>query len=313
MKFRLFSILTLSVTLAFGQTKKMSLQECVEYALENNLTIEQFELDLESAELGELEGLGQFLPRLNGSMGVNESKGFGIDPRTNTANPSLVVLQGNLNLSVGYTLFDGLRNNRRAQRAEINTISNQYRLANLKDDIRLSVANAYLNVISSKESLKVAKAQFAVTEQDLKRTRELVELGVVPQGDLLEIEATAANQEQSIVNAEARVILSRINLAQLLQITDYENFDIADESFDVPSSTILDKSPKQIFTKAMSFRNDIKLAETNVVLSEQDLKISKGAALPTLNAFMNYNTFASDRFQIDDTGNIVRPDLIAQL
>ncbi|MBL6610885.1 MAG: TolC family protein [Flavobacteriaceae bacterium] len=313
MKFRLFSILTLSVTLAFGQTKKMSLQECVEYALENNLTIEQFELDLESAELGELEGLGQFLPRLNGSMGVNESKGFGIDPRTNTANPSLVVLQGNLNLSVGYTLFDGLRNLRRAQRAEMNTISNQYRLANLKDDIRLRVANAYLNVISSKESLKVAQAQYGVTEQDMNRIKELVELGVVPTGDLLEIEATAANQEQAVVNAEARVILARINLAQLLQITDYENFDIADEAFDVPSSTILDKSPKQIFTKAMSFRNDIKLAETSVVLSEQDLKIAKGAALPTLNAFMNYNTFASDRFQIDDTGNLVRPDLIAQL
>ena len=313
MKFRLFSILTLSVTLAFGQTKKMSLQECVEYALENNLTIEQFELDLESAELGELEGLGQFLPRLNGSMGVNESKGFGIDPRTNTANPSLVVLQGNLNLSVGYTLFDGLRNLRRAQRAEMNTISNQYRLANLKDDIRLRVANAYLNVISSKESLKVAQAQYGVTEQDMNRIKELVELGVVPTGDLLEIEATAANQEQAVVNAEARVILARINLAQLLQITDYENFDIADEAFNVPSSTILDKSPKQIFTKAMSFRNDIKLAETSVVLSEQDLKIAKGAALPTLNAFMNYNTFASDRFQIDNTGNLVRPDLIAQL
>ena len=313
MKFRLLSLLALISALSFAQTKRMTLQECVEYALENNITIEQFELDLESAELGELEGLGQFLPRLNGSMGLNESKGFGIDPRTNAANPSLVVLQGNFNLSVGYTLFDGLRNIRRAQRAEINTISNQYRLANLKDDIRLSVANAYLNVISSKESLKVAQAQFAVTEQDLKRTRELVELGVVPNGDLLEIEATAANQEQSIVNAEARVILSRINLAQLLQITDYENFDIADESFDVPSSTILDKSPKQIFTKAMSFRNDIKLAETNVILSEQDLKIAKGAALPTLNAFMNYNTFASDRFQLDDTGNLVRPDLIAQL
>ena len=313
MKFRLFSILTLSVTLAFGQTKKTSLQECVEYALENNLTIEQFELDLESAELGELEGLGQFLPRLNGSMGVNESKGFGIDPRTNTANPSLVVLQGNLNLSVGYTLFDGLRNLRIAQRAEMNTISNQYRLANLKDDIRLRVANAYLNVISSKESLKVAQAQYGVTEQDMNRIKELVELGVVPTGDLLEIEATAANQEQAVVNAEARLILARINLAQLLQITDYENFDIADEAFDVPSSTILDKSPKQIFTKAMSFRNDIKLAETSVVLSEQDLKIAKGAALPTLNAFMNYNTFASDRFQIDDTGNLVRPDLIAQL
>ncbi|MFM1808695.1 MAG: hypothetical protein RLZZ242_1420 [Bacteroidota bacterium] len=313
MKFQLFSILLFSASIALGQSKKMSLQECVEYALENNLTIEQFELDLESAELGELEGLGQFLPRLNGSMGVNESKGFGIDPRTNTANPSLVVLQGNFNLSVGYTIFDGLRNIRRAQRAEINTISNQYRLANLKDDIRLSVANAYLSVISSKESLKVAKAQFGVTEQDRMRIKELVELGVVPTGDLLEIEATAANQEQAVVNAEARVILARINLAQLLQITDYENFDIADEEFEVPSSTILEKSPKQIFTKAMSFRNDIKLAETSVVLSEQDLKIAKGAALPTLNAFMNYNTFASDRFQLDQSGNLVRPDLIAQL
>lgn len=313
MKFQLFSILLFSASIALGQSKKMSLQECVEYALENNLTIEQFELDLESAELGELEGLGQFLPRLNGSMGVNESKGFGIDPRTNTANPSLVVLQGNFNLSVGYTIFDGLRNIRRAQRAEINTISNQYRLANLKDDIRLRVANAYLSVISSKESLKVAKAQFGVTEQDRMRIKELVELGVVPTGDLLEIEATAANQEQAVVNAEARVILARINLAQLLQITDYENFDIADEEFEVPTSTILEKSPKQIFTKAMSFRNDIKLAETSVVLSEQDLKIAKGAALPTLNAFMNYNTFASDRFQLDQSGNLVRPDLIAQL
>jgi outer membrane protein len=100
----------------------------------------------------------------------------------------------------------------------------------------------------------------------------------------------------------------------LLQITDYENFDIADEAFDVPSSTILDKSPKQIFTKAMSFRNDIKLAETNVVLIRARFEDCKGScALPTLNAFMNYNTFASDRFQIDDTGNLVRPDLIAQL
>ena len=196
----------------------------------------------------------------------------------------------------------------------MNTISNQYRLANLKDDIRLRVANAYLNIISSKESLKVAQAQYGVTEQDLNRIKQLVDLGVIPNGDLLEIEATAANQEQVIVNSEARVILARINLAQLLQITDYENFDIVDETFDVPSSTILEKSPKQIFTKAMSFRNDIKLVETSVVLSEQDLKIAKGAALPTLNAFMNYNTFASDRFQIDQsTGNLVRPDLIAQL
>ncbi|MDA0844043.1 MAG: TolC family protein [Bacteroidetes bacterium] len=316
-------VFSLTVVTISAQTRTMSLAECVEYALENNLTVAQFELDLESAELGNLDALGQFLPRLNGSLGVNESKGLILDPQTQT-NVAGNILSGSISLSAGYTIFDGLRNIKRAQRAQINTIANQYRLANLQDDIRLRVANAYLSVISSKESLRVAQAQFDVTEQDLKRTRELVSLGVVPEGDLLEIEATAANQEQAIVNAEARVILSRITLAQLLQITDYENFDIADESFEVPSSDILEKTPRQIFTKALSFRNDIKLSEANVTLSEQDFGIAKGAALPTVNAFLNYNTFASDRFSIrpnlnqdpndpTDDFNLVRPDFVAQL
>ena len=316
-------VFSLTVVTISAQTRTMSLAECVEYALENNLTVAQFELDLESAELGNLDALWQFLPRLNGSLGVNESKGLILDPQTQT-NVAGNILSGSISLSAGYTIFDGLRNIKRAQRAQINTIANQYRLANLQDDIRLRVANAYLSVISSKESLRVAQAQFDVTEQDLKRTRELVSLGVVPEGDLLEIEATAANQEQAIVNAEARVILSRITLAQLLQITDYENFDIADESFEVPSSDILEKTPRQIFTKALSFRNDIKLSEANVTVSEQDLGIAKGAALPTVNAFLNYNTFASDRFSIrpnpnqdpndpTDDFNLVRPDFVAQL
>ena len=316
-------VFSLTVVTISAQTRTMSLAECVEYALENNLTVAQFELDLESAELGNLDALGQFLPRLNGSLGVNESKGLILDPQTQT-NVAGNILSGSISLSAGYTIFDGLRNIKRAQRAQINTIANQYRLANLQDDIRLRVANAYLSVISSKESLRVAQAQFDVTEQDLKRTRELVSLGVVPEGDLLEIEATAANQEQAIVNAEARVILSRITLAQLLQITDYENFDIADESFEVPSSDILEKTPRQIFTKALSFRNDIKLSEANVTVSEQDLGIAKGAALPKVNAFLNYNTFASDRFSIrpnpnqdpndpTDDFNLVRPDFVAQL
>jgi len=124
--------------------------------------------------------------------------------------------------SSNITLFDGLRNIHTLNRAKLNAIASQYRLDDLKDDISLNVANSYLQVLSNKESLKVSRAQYAVTEQDLKRTKELVESGVVPRGDLLQIEATAANQEQQIVNGESLVLLSRISLAQLLQITDYE-------------------------------------------------------------------------------------------
>src|SRR5690606_21590764 len=135
----------------------------------------------------------------------------------------------------------------------------------------LAVANAYLQVVSNKESLKVFHSQYAVTIQDLARTKELVDAGVVPSGDLLEIEATAANQEQQIVNGENQVLITRINLAQLLQISDYENFDIAEEEFDIPPSNILDNSAKTIFDKALTFRKDIKFSQSNVELALKDL------------------------------------------
>ena len=276
-----------------AQTKKWTLVECVEYAIQNNITVEQFELDLENARIDKSDALGNFLPNLSGSATVSERSGLVVDPQTNIIT-SATILNVSPSLTSNMTIFDGLRNVHRASRAKLNEIANQYRLEDLKDDIRLNVANAYLQVLSNKEALKVAKAQYKVTEQDLLRTKELVESGVVPRGDLLEIEATAANQEQQIVNNEALVLISRINLAQLLLITDYENFDIADESFDVPISNILDNTPKVIFDKALSFRNDIKLSESNVELAEKDLQIARGAQWPTISAFMNYSSFYTE-------------------
>jgi len=129
-----------------------------------------------------------------------------------------------------------------------------------------------------------------------------VESGVSPRGDLLEIEATAANLEQQIVNTQNNVIISRINLAQLLQLTDYENFDIADEEFDVPPAEILNNSPKEIYEKALTFRNDVQFSETNVDLARKDLEIARGALYPTLAAFLNYNTRYSDQTRDPITG-----------
>ena len=277
MKYKLTLLLIIGALFAMnGQMKKWTLEECVTYAVDNNLTIEQFELDLENVKIDKSDALGAFMPNLNANAGVSERSGLVVDPNSNS-NVSGSIFSFSPGLSSNVTLFDGLRNIKRIQRAEINAIANQYRLDDLKDDIRLNVANAYLQVLSNKEALKVAKAQYAVTEQDLKRTKELVESGVSPRGDLLEIEATAANQEHQVVNGESLVLISRVNLAQLLQITDYENFDIADESFDVPPSDILNNSAKTIFDKALTFRNDIKLSESGVELAKKDVEIAKGA------------------------------------
>ncbi len=314
MKNTLTTLLLLSVVLVSNaQMRKWTLQECVEYAVEHNLTIEQFELDLENAKIDKSDALGNLLPSLNGSTSASSNTGFSINP-TNNLPTNSTAFNVNASVSSNVTLFDGLRNVYQMNRAKMNAIANQYRLDNLKDDIRLNVANAYLQVLSGKEQLKTFRAQYAVTEQDLKRTKELVESGVLPKGDLLEIEATAANQEQQIVNGESNVLIARVNLAQLLQITDYENFDIAEEEFDIPPSDILKNSPKVIFDKALGFRNDIKFSESNVELAKEDLKIAKGAYLPTLGAFFQYGTRYSDVTQIPDgNGGVYTPGFTDQL
>ena len=183
-------LLLFAVTLTSAQVRQWTLLECVEYAVENNLTVEQFELDLENAKIDKSDALGNMLPSLNGSTSVSSNTGFSINP-TNNLPTNSTANNMNIGVSSNVTLFDGLRNIHQLNRAKMNAIANQYRLDNLKDDIRLNVANAYLQVLSNKEQLKTFKAQYAVTEQDLKRTKELVESGVVPRGDLLEIEATA--------------------------------------------------------------------------------------------------------------------------
>ncbi|MCX2719054.1 TolC family protein [Lentiprolixibacter aurantiacus] len=305
MKYKLTLLLLVFGMISLSaQLKKWTLEECVTYAVENNLSIEQFRLDLENAKIDKSDAIGNLLPTLNGQLSAQSSTGLSFNPANNEpVNITQNSASGSLTSFV--TLFDGLRNYNQIQRAKLNAIASQYRLDNLVDDIRLNVALNYLSVLSNKESLKVFEAQYAVTEQDLKRTQELVESGVLPRGDLLEIEATAANQEQQIINARNQVLISRINLAQLLQITDYENFDIADEEFEVPPSDILNNSAKSIFAKALSFRNDIKFSESNVALAEKDLQIAKGAALPTLGAFINYNTRYSDQFFDPFTGDLI--------
>lgn len=277
----------------FGQAqKKWTLKECVEYALENNIAVKQSELDVEGAEIDKLTALGNFLPTLNANAGVQENTGLSFNPTTNQAETQ-TFLSANGSINIGYNLFDGLRNFRQAQRAKINQLATQYRLSQMKDDISLTVANTYLQVILNKANLEVLKTQNEVTQTQIKQTEELVEAGVLPQGDLLEVQATNANEKQSIVAAENQVQISLLSLAQLLLIKDYKNFDIQEEGYGIVNS-LGEKSVEEIIAGAKENRNEIRIAEQNVELAKKDVQIAQGAYLPTLSAFFGYNTRFAD-------------------
>lgn len=294
MKFKIIVVATLAMAFGQAQEKKLwTLEECVRYAEEHNLTIQQAELDLENAKIDKSDAIGEFIPSLNAQASASSSTGYSIDPTTNSfVNQKFFNVTPSISSSL--ILFNGLQNFHRLNRAKLYALSVKYQSEDIRDDIRLAVANAYLQILSNRETKNVLEAQYRSTQQDLERTNELVNNGVLPKGDLLEIEATAANQEQQIVAAKNNVLISRISLAQLLQITDYENFDVADQGYVIPDDAIMDVPLHEIYAKATTFMSSVKLAQANVEVAEKDLDIAKGARYPTLSAFFQYNTRYSD-------------------
>lgn len=297
---------------SFSQTKKWTLKQCVEHALENNISIKQSELDITAADADRLAATGNLLPSLNAGASVSENTGLSFNPVTNNAE-STTFLSASGNINVGYTLFDGLRNIRQLQRAKMSQLASTYRLDKMKDDISLFVANSYLQVLTNKANLDVVKAQNEVTQEQIDRTNQLVDAGVLPKGDLLEIKATDAAEKQQIAVAENTVKISLISLAQLLAIRDYEIFDIEDEGYDIVDDGISQKNVDEIIEAAKENRSEIKIANANLGLAEKDLQIAKGSYYPTVSAFFGYNTRYTDATsfqQIADPDNPFRTEQI---
>ena len=282
-----------------GQT--LTLQECVELALEKNITIKQSELDIANAELDKSNAFGNFLPNINAQ--TSHSWNIGLNQNITTGLLENLTTQfSSLGVNMGVDIYNGLQNVKRLHRANLAIIAQQYNLADITDDTALLVANSYLQVMFNREQLGVQESQLVVSLKELERTRILIEAGVLTTGDVFELEATIASQQQAVVQAQNNLRLTKINLAQLLLITDYENFDIAVEAFDVPFPQILDETPKAIFEKALSDRNDIKLSLTNLEISKTDIEIAKTSLQPSLSAFYSYSTRISYSDRLTGTG-----------
>ena len=288
----LLLVLALLSSITYAQNKQWTLQECIRHALENNISIKQSELDLESVEADKLQAVGNFIPSLNLNASVSENTGLSFNPVTNNAQTT-TFLSATGRVTVGYTLFDGLRNVRQLQRAKIQQLASEYQLDKMKDDISLLVANSYLEVLLNKANLASVTAQNAVTLEQIERTQNLVDAGTLPRGDLLEIKATNAS-EQHIVVAENAVTVSLISLAQLLLIKDYESFDIADEGYTIYGEEIMEKPVGEVITAAEENRNEVKIAMQNMELAKKNLQIARGAYYPTLTAFFGYDTRYTD-------------------
>ncbi len=292
-------ILFTSLSISMQGQEVWTLEQCIKRAIEKNISIKQSQADLKSTALGKTTAIANFLPSLN--LGSSHSWNVGLNQNITTGIlENMTTRSASMNANVGIDLFNGLQNIQQLYRANLSILASQYQLADMKENISLLVANSYLQILFNRESLGVQQSQLNVANEELIIAEERLKTGIIPQGDVLEIEANVATIEQNVVVAENNYQLSKIALAQLLLIPDFSNFEIAQETAITPVPAILSTNVNTIYSKAVAKRNDVKLAETNLKIAKKDLAISRGSILPKLSGFYSYNS----RILFDDPSDI---------
>ena len=299
-------IFALYSAVSWAQPKKWTLEECVNFALKNNITIQQTTLDVDANAINKKAAFGSFLPNI--SSNASHSWNIGLNQNITTGlleNQTTQFSAAGLNANI--IIYNGLQNQNRLRRANLAILASQYQLEKIQNDVSLNVANAFLQILFSKENLKVLTEQQANDEIQLNRTQELVNSGVVPRGDLLDAKATVAADVQRVIVAQNTLFIAKLSLAQLLQIADFQNFDItSDETNSFSKSVVLSEKPETILDKAKQERIELKIAKANLDVAQKDIKIARGAYQPTLAGFYSFSSRVSytDRiagFQLDAT------------
>jgi len=280
MRSKIVTILALAFFITVqAQDKKWTLQECVNYALENNISIKQQELSKELIEEDITTAEGNFYPSLNASASQNFNFGSYIDNYGGRV--SRDSRSNSFNLGTGVTLYNGQRNKNTLLRAQKNLEAAGFDLEENKNSIMLFVVNSYLNVLLNKESLKIAEEQVSISESQVEKVKNLVEAGSQPRANLFEAQATLATNTQQLVTAQNNLDLSLLSLAQLLQIS-HKGFDVEDVVLNINAASLIYNDTDVIYNTALGNLPEIKSAEIAVENSEVAIDIAKGAFLPSL-------------------------------
>lgn len=282
-----FSFLVLGLGSVLAQ-KTWTLEECIVYALENNIQIKQSRLQTQTAEINLLQSKLDFAPSANAGASLNYGWGRNLDPNTNvyTTNQSMdnrFSLNGNLDLYNGMQKWNTLRKN------ELDLKVSNYISEEMENDISLGLTGAYLNIIYNHELLRVAEQQVEVTRQQIERTNNLVEAGTLPRGDLLEIQAQGAQEETNLITAENNLSLAYLDLKQYLDLPaetdleiDFPEIELSQELQIIPS--------EQVYSNAVDIMPEIKGAEVSLQSAERSVQIAKGNLQPNLSLSGGINT-----------------------
>ena len=288
MKTKLFLFVFLLTSLGVFSQKKWTLKQCVDYALQNNITLKQNKLSLETADANIKTAKGNFLPTFAGFANNNVNFGSSIDPITN-GRFNTSILSGSLGVRGNVNVFNGFSNLNTKKQALLEKEGVALDIAVIENDVALNVVNSYLNVLFAKENLNVANTQAEISKTLVDRAKIQFDEGAIAKAELLNIESSSANDYQSVVIQENTLNLALLQLAQLLQIST-NAFDVSAIDVGKPSAILLFDDANVVYEKAITNRPEIKRAELNVESSDLSIDIAKSAFVPSVTASLDLNS-----------------------
>lgn len=290
MKLRhLIYLLLLFSPLTGWSQKTWTLRECIEQALNKNPAVKQSDLEADIAGEQLKQAKANIYPNLNGIATNNYNFGQRIDPFTNQFATSRV-RSNSFSLNANVDLFRGFQIRNTIQQRDLEQVAARYRSDEIKNDLSLTVANVYLQVLLNQELVRLAEEQLLITRQQLQRSEALAEAGSIPRGDLLNLTAQQAREEVNLVNARNQLTLSFLNLRQLMLLGPEESLSIESPEFDMDQVNSAALSPEFLYLQSLENLPQIKRAEYQLKGSEKAVEVAKGSRSPVLSLGASYGT-----------------------
>ena len=272
-----------------------TLDKCINYALDNNIQIKQSLLNTQY-QLNNFKGKKNAkLPNLNGQISQNQNYGRSLTYDNTYQNVNSA--QSDFGLSTQVTVFQGMQMNNAIKKTEFDLKASLEDLSKAKDDLSLNIASTFLEILFAKELVKVSEDQLEITNQQLKQSQEKVNAGKIASGAMLEIEAQAAREELSLVDARSQLQLSKLKLAQMLELVYSEKFDVQIPALPEVNAQASVISAQDVYLTALKQRPEIRGAEYRLHSTEYQMKMAQGVLYPTISFYANYYNLYNNKYK----------------
>ena len=297
MKYILFLFLiTGAVQLKAQDSTTWDLQTCVEYAIKHNISVQQADIQARINKIQADIAKSNQLPTINGSSGMGLRLGRSIDPTTNGFT-NTQFLYNNFGINGGVQLFNAGRLRNAADATTLSWQASEADKQNTSNDVSMSVATYYLQVLSAIEQTDIARIQIRQTKEQLTATKKRVELGLLPELNLLELETQLANDSSTYITANANIEQSKLLLKALLNLDASRPFDIKSQAVDqIKLQSFADLQPDYVFGVASQNLPGVKAAALRVKAASKNELVAKANFYPTLSFGYNLSSNFSNVF-----------------